>query len=168
MIEKYSEYYPVIYENVFVHKLAYVSGKVILSENCNVWPFASIRGDLEFIRIGSNTNIQDNCILHTSRGKELIIGNNVTVGHGSILHSCNIGDNCLIGMGAIVLDDAVVKENTIVAAGTVIPPGKILEPDSLYMGSPVVKKRGLTSEDIKMIKKNADSYLEIIEDYNKD
>lgn len=168
MIEKYADHYPVISENVFVHESAYVSGKVVLSQNCSIWPFASIRGDLEYIRIGTNTNIQDNCVLHTStNGEELVIGKNVTVGHGAILHSCRIGDNCLIGMGAIILDGAVINDNTIIAAGSLVAPGKILDPNSIYMGSPAVKRRVLSLEETQKIGLNAEHYLKIKEGYNK-
>jgi gamma-carbonic anhydrase len=147
----------------FVHERAYVTGNVELGNKCSIWPFASVRGDVERITIGSETNIQDNCVLHTSKGQELIIGSNVSVGHGAVLHSCTIHDNCLIGIGAIVLDKAVVKSNTIIAAGAVVTPGTVVESDSLYAGVPAKKVRDVTSVDRQRIVQTAKNYVKMIE-----
>ena len=147
----------------FVHELAYVTGNVQLGSKCSIWPFASVRGDIERITIGSETNIQDNCVLHTSKGQELVIGRNVSVGHAAVLHSCTIHDNCLIGIGAVVLDKAVVKSNTIIAAGAVVPPGTVVEADSLYAGVPAKKVRDVTYEDRERIAQTAKNYVKMIE-----
>ena len=128
-------------EDVILLPGARVSGDVTMGSGCSVWYNAVIRGDEAPITIGEDTNIQDNCTLHTSYGHPLQVGSGVTVGHNAILHSCTVGDNCLIGMGAIVLD------------GTVVPDA------SMVLGSPARVKRALTAEEIEGIRQNALAYV---------
>ena len=119
------------------------------------------------IVIGQNTNIQDNCVLHCIDGVELVIGDNVTVGHGAILHSCSIGDNSLIGMGAIVLDGVKIGRNCLIGAGAVVTPNTVIPDGSLVLGSPAKIKRELTEEEIRNIRANAEEYVHIAGEYGK-
>lgn len=133
---------PVIHPLAFVAPGAVVVGDVTIGESSSVWYNAVLRGDINFIRIGDRSNIQDGCILHLENDRPCIVGNDVTVGHGAILHGCVIEDNCLIGMGAIVLNGAVVKSGSIVAAGAVIRENEVIE-NALYAGVPAKKVRDI-------------------------
>lgn len=158
MIQMFDGKHPEIASGAYVHQSAVIIGDVKLFEQASVWPCAVLRGDIARIKVGRNSNIQDGAMLHTDH-LPLVIGSFVTVGHGAVLHSCDIGDNTLIGMGAIVLDAAHVGENCIVAAGTVIPGGKVIEPRSLVMGNPYRVVRQLTDAEIDNIRKNAETYV---------
>jgi carbonic anhydrase/acetyltransferase-like protein (isoleucine patch superfamily) len=164
MIQTVDGKYPVRPKNAYIHPSAVVIGDVKLGHDSSVWPSAIIRGDIAEITIGDGTNIQDCCVLHTGRLK-LTIGKRVTVGHGAILHSCDIGDNTLIGMGAIILDAAEVGENCIVGAGTVIPGGKVIPPGSLVIGNPYKIVRNTTPEDMKSAAENCEEYIELAKRY---
>jgi carbonic anhydrase/acetyltransferase-like protein (isoleucine patch superfamily) len=159
---------PQLGARVFVDKSAVVSGQVILEEDASVWPQVSIRGDLLPIMIGARTNIQDGAVLHTTHasqynpeGHALIIGADVTVGHGAILHGCTIHHFCLIGMGSIVLDGAVLESEVIIGAGTLVPPGKKLESGYLYLGSPAKRVRALDAEEKAFLRYSAQKYVEL-------
>ena len=137
-------------KNVFLADNATIIGDVEIGDNSSVWFNAVVRGDVNFIRIGKNTNIQDGVIIHCTYQKyPTIIGDNVSIAHGAIIHGCTIKNNVLIGMGAIVLDDAVVEENTIIAAGTVVKEGMKLEPNSIYAGVPARKIKSIDQSDAK-------------------
>jgi len=166
MIQSVNGIDPAKDRTAFVHSSAVVIGDVTLKKESSVWPCAVVRGDFARVEIGERTNIQDGCLLHTSH-LPLIIGDDVTVGHGAILHSCDIGSGTLIGMGAIILDAAKVGENCIVGAGTLIPGGKVIPPGSVVMGNPYRVVRRVTDEDVK---NNADSvahYLQNVKNYVK-
>ena len=150
----------------YVHSAAVVIGDVTLHKLSSVWPCAVVRGDLAHIEIGERTNIQDGCLLHTTH-LPLIIGNDVTVGHGAILHSCDIGNGTLIGMGAIVLDAAKIGENCIIGAGTVIPGGKVIERGSVVMGNPYRIVRQVTQEDLSHNAEGVAHYVSMIKTYIK-
>lgn len=128
-----------------------------------------VRGDVNSIRIGSSTNIQDGSILHVSHAGEygpgvaLTIGDEVTVGHKVILHACSIGNRCLIGMGSVVMDNVSIGDEVIVAAGSLIPEGKRLESGHLYLGSPAVKKRPLTASEIDKLRYSAGHYVRLMQ-----
>ena len=144
---------------------ARVNGKVELGAGCSVWYNAVIRGDEAPITVGENTNIQDNCTLHTSFGHPLRVGSGVTVGHNAVLHGCTVGDNCLIGMGAIVLDDAVIGDNCVVGAGALVTQGTVIPAGSMALGSPARVRRALTQEEIEGIRLNAQVYVKEKEHY---
>lgn len=146
-------------EDVILLPGARVSGDVTMGSGCSVWYNAVIRGDEAPIIIGEDTNIQDNCTLHTSYGHPLQVGSGVTVGHNAILHSCTVGNNCLIGMGAIVLDDAVIGQNCIVGAGALVTKGTVVPDGFMVLGSPAKVKRALTTEEIEGIRQNALAYV---------
>ena len=140
----------------FVHEKAVVEGSVELGENVSVWAGAVIRGDEGRIRIGKNSNIQDNCVLH---GHKLEIGENVTVGHGAIVHGCKIGNNVLVGMGAIILDNAEIGDWCIIAAGSVVREGQKIPANSLVAGVPAKVKRELASLDRERITESWEAYV---------
>lgn len=164
MIQTVDGKYPVRPRSAYVHPSAVVTGDVKLGHDSSVWPCAVIRGDIAEISIGDGTNIQDCCALHTGRLK-LTIGSRVTVGHGAILHSCDIGDNTLVGMGAIILDAAEVGQNCIIGAGTVIPGGKVIPPGSVVIGNPYRIVRQTTPEDLKASEENCDEYISLAKTY---
>ncbi len=151
---------PAIHPSVFVAPGAFVLGDVTLSEGSSVFFGAVIRSEYTSITVGRNSNIQDNCVLHTDPRQPLVIGQDVTVGHGAILHSCTIGDNSLIGMGAIVLNGACIGSNCIVAAGALIPQNAVIPDGSLVMGSPGKVRRPLTAEEIEANRRSAQGYVE--------
>ena len=144
---------------------ARVNGQVELGAGCSVWYNAVIRGDEAPITVGENTNIQDNCTLHTSFGHPLREGSRVTGGHNALLHGCTVGDNCLIGMGAIVLDDAVIGDNCVVGAGALVTQGTVIPAGSMALGSPARVRRALTQEEIEGIRLNAQVYVKEKEHY---
>lgn len=144
-------------DNIYIAPSAVVEGDVVLSEKCNIWHGAVLRGDLGAIRIGEGTNIQDNCVVH----EEVTVGKYCTVGHGAILHGCTIGNNCVVGMGAIVLNGAVIGEHCLIGAGSVVT-GKMNAPDgSLIMGNPAKVVRPVTQEQIDYIHKDAQTYVQL-------
>lgn len=166
MIVKYKGLAPQISETAFLAPSACVIGDVHIGEESSLWFNVVVRGDVNYVRIGDRTNIQDGTIVHVSRDTHpTIVGNNVSVGHGVILHGCNVHDNCLIGIGAIVLDGAEIGASSLVAAGTLVAPGASFPPQSLIMGSPGRLKRILTEEECKNIHSVAGRYLEYQEDY---
>ncbi|MCB0414069.1 MAG: gamma carbonic anhydrase family protein [Bdellovibrionales bacterium] len=140
--------FPKIHNSVFVAPSADIVGDVQISEGCSIWYGAVLRGDVMPIKIGKNSNIQDNCVVHgTYQKAAAILGEHITVGHGAIIHGCKIDDNCLIGMGAIVMDNAHIKKNCIVAAGAVVTSGKVFEEGSLIVGQPARVQKVLTLEE---------------------
>ena len=146
---------PQLGRRVYIDAAASVSGAVTLGDDVSVWPMTVIRGDVNFIEIGARSNIQDGSILHVTHegpwqpdGLPLRLGNDVTVGHGAILHACTIGDRCLVGMGAVVMDGAVMEPDSMVAGGAVVPPGKVIESGALWRGNPARYARDLSEEEI--------------------
>lgn len=163
---------PTLSERVYVSPEAAVIGNVTIGADSSIWPFASIRGDMHYIKIGSRTSIQDNSVLHIThagdyhpQGSPTIIGDDVTVGHRVILHGCTIENRVLVGMGSIVLDDVIIQSDVILGAGSLVPPGKILESGFLWLGSPVVKKRPLTDEEKAFILYSARNYVKLKDTY---
>ncbi|MCI0507649.1 MAG: gamma carbonic anhydrase family protein [Gammaproteobacteria bacterium] len=159
---------PDIADSVYIDATALVIGDVKIGEHSSIWPMTVVRGDVNKIIIGSNTNIQDSSILHVTHphqnhpdGFTLCVGNNVTVGHRVILHGCSIKDNCLIGMGSIIMDGAVVHSHVLLGAGSLVAPGKELESGYLYLGSPVKKLRPLTGEERNWIDYSAAHYKKL-------
>ena len=168
MIKKYNNFFPKLGKRVFIAENATVIGNVEIGDDSSIWFGTVIRGDVNFIKIGKCTSIQDNSVIHvTNQTHPTIIGNYVTVGHAVKLHGCTIKDNCLIGIGAIILDGAVINENSIVAAGTLIPPNKEFPPSVLIMGFPGKIVRELTEEEIKSLKEHALKYVKYKDEYLK-
>jgi carbonic anhydrase/acetyltransferase-like protein (isoleucine patch superfamily) len=144
-----------------------ISGDVVLGVNCSVWFNAVIRGDVNPIRIGNQTNIQDHAVIHGSfGGPETFIGSNVTIGHRAIIHGCKVENNVLIGMGSILLDNCVVGSGCIVGAGSLVLENTILESGFLYAGSPVRKIKQVTPEQVETIQRTAIRYPQIASWYD--
>ena len=154
-----------INESLFIADGVKVIGDVEIGENSSVWFNAVIRADSDKVKIGKCSNVQDNSVIHTSDGFGVQIGDNVTIGHGAIIHGCTIKDNLIIGMGAIVLNGAVIEENCIIGAGTLVTQGKIIPSGSLAFGNPCKIVRQLTDDEISSISHNADSYVNEAKEY---
>ncbi|MEO1022201.1 MAG: gamma carbonic anhydrase family protein [Bacteroidota bacterium] len=151
---------PQFNESNFIAPSADIIGDVTLGEESSVWFNVTIRGDVNKIRIGKRSNVQDNACIHVmNQTGPTIIGDEVTIGHGAMIHGCTLHDRVLIGINAVVLDKAVIPSDVIIAAGTLVPPGKKLEPGFLYMGSPAKAVRELTPEEIESIKGYASNYV---------
>ena len=166
MIHSFKDKTPKIDSSALVIESAQIIGDVVIGEESSVWFNAVIRGDVNYIRIGKRTNIQDGCVLHVARNKyPLIIEDEVTVGHAVILHACTIKSRCLIGMGAIVMDDAEVGEDSIVGAGALVTSHTKIPPGSLVLGSPAKVKRPLTEDEKRSIRDSAAHYVGDIQSY---
>lgn len=141
---------PQIGTGCFLAENAAIIGDVTIGENCSIWFSAVIRGDVHYIRIGNNVNIQDGAIVHCTYQKSPAnIGNNVSIAHGAIIHGCTIHDNVLIGMNAVILDDAVIESNSIVAAGAVVTKGTVVPSGTVWAGSPAKKIKDISPELLK-------------------
>jgi carbonic anhydrase/acetyltransferase-like protein (isoleucine patch superfamily) len=152
--------------NHFIAPNAAVIGSVTLADSVSVWFSAVLRGDLEYIRVGADTNVQDGAVLHTDHDAPCIVGRGVTIGHTAMLHGCTVGDWSLVGMHAVVLTGATVGRNCIVGANALVPEGREIPDRSLVLGSPAKVKRELTDEDIAMIHARAAWYVETAKRYN--
>jgi len=165
-IRTYNDITPSIDASTFVDDTALVIGDVHIGADSSIWPFTIARGDVNQIRIGARTNIQDHCVLHVTHdssyhpgGHTLRVGNGVTVGHRVVLHGCTIEDSCLIGMGAIVMDGAVLGSGLLLGAGALVPPGKVLDGGYVWLGSPVRRARALTDEESERLRYSAAHYV---------
>ncbi|MCC9166703.1 gamma carbonic anhydrase family protein [Pontibacter harenae] len=147
-------------EDCFIAENATMVGDVLLGDGCSVWFNAVIRGDVNSIRIGNKSNIQDGAVIHCTYQKaSTTIGNNVSIGHRAIVHGCTVEDNVLIGMGAIVMDNAVVQKNCIVAAGAIVLENTICESGFIYAGIPAKKVKQLSAEQVDGLEKVANNYV---------
>ena len=172
MIRSFENIHPQIGDDCYIDDNADVIGDITLGAHCSVWPMTVIRGDVNKIRIGQRSNIQDGSILHVSHageynpeGAALAIGYDVTVGHKVILHGCSIGNLCLIGMGSIVMDDAVIEDQVMLGAGSLVAPGKTLHSGYLYLGSPCKRARALSQREIDYLRYSAEHYVRIKDKY---
>ena len=157
---------PTLGENVYIDDSAIVIGAVVLGDDVSIWPTAVVRGDVEKITIGNNTNVQDGAVLHVShqgkfseRGHPLSIGEDVTIGHRAVIHGCTVGNYCLIGIGAIIMDDAVLEDYVMLGAGALVPPNKRLESGYLYVGSPAKQSRPLSENEKEFLRYSASHYV---------
>jgi carbonic anhydrase/acetyltransferase-like protein (isoleucine patch superfamily) len=167
MLRSYKGIHPQIEAGCYVDQSAQVIGDVVLGRNSSIWMNAVVRGDVNSIRIGANSNVQDCSVLHGMLNRyKVIVGDWVTVGHNVTLHGCTIEDDCLIGMGAVILNNAVVGKGSIIAAGTVIPENTVIEPYSLWAGLPgKFKKKIDDAETRAMIRQYAKNYLGYTQQY---
>src|SRR5579862_5794561 len=169
MIRSYQGHTPQIAATAYIDPQAVVIGDVVIGEHSSVWPCAVLRGDVNYMRIGARTNIQDGSVLHVMRDTNpLILGDNVTVGHAVVLHGCTIESRCLIGMGSIILNGATIGAGSIIAAGTLVPEGTEVPPGSLFMGHPGKFRRALTDADQDSIDAYAQRYVEYKETYKSE
>ena len=152
-------------------KNATIVGDIEFSENVNVWYGAVIRADAAPMKIGENSIVQDNCVLHSNINTMTVIGKNVIIGHGAVVHGCKIEDNVLVGMNCTILDDAVIGEGSVIGANALVPSGKIIPPRSLVLGVPGKIVREVTEEEVQTTIKNALWYIELsktLEDFDPD
>jgi len=169
IIKGYKGKFPKIGKNVFIAENVAIIGDVEIGDNCSIWYNVVIRGDVNYIRIGDRTNIQDGTVIHvTHETHPTIIGNEVTVGHKVMLHGCVIEDRCLIGMSSTVMDGVVVGRESIVGAGALVTPNKRIEPQSLWVGAPAKFKRKLTEAEIKELEISYKNYIKYKNQYLKE
>lgn len=168
MIKAYKGIHPKIDPSVYVEESAVIIGDVEIKRDSSVWCNAVIRGDVNYIRIGEKTNVQDNSVLHvTNETHPLIIGDKVTIGHNVTLHGCTIKDRCLIGMGAIILDGAVIEEDVIVGAGALVTEGTVIPARTLCLGIPARPVRDLRDEEVERIVRSSENYIRYVKGYRE-
>ncbi|HQP59350.1 MAG TPA: gamma carbonic anhydrase family protein [Petrotogaceae bacterium] len=165
MILKYKDKEPKIGKNVFIAPGAIIIGDVEIKDGASIWFNCVVRGDMAPVEIGENSNIQDNCTVHTAENAPVKIGNHVTVGHNAIVHACSIEDDVLIGMGAIILDNAVIKSGTVIAAGSIVKEKSVMGPDELYAGIPASKKKEFDASHRKELNDHATEYSRLAWEY---
>ena len=167
MIESYKNLHPKLDPSAFCHQSAVLIGDVEVGKESSIWPNCTLRGDMGKIRIGNQSSIQDNTVIHmTTNLSSAVVGDRVTVGHNVILHGCIIEDECLIGMGAILLDNCKIGTGSLVAAGSLVTVNAEIPPNSLVMGSPAKVKRPLNEEERKMIDSGWPHYVEVAKAYS--
>lgn len=171
-IRPFLDRFPVLGERVYVDEAARVIGEVALADDVSVWPGTIIRGDVNHVRIGARTNVQDGTIIHVSHhspynkaGYPTLIGSDVTIGHGTIIHACTIEDACLIGMGACILDGATIRRHGFVGAGAVVGPGKVVGEGELWLGNPARFARKLSDQEIESLHYSAAHYVRLKDQY---
>ncbi|MDT8438144.1 MAG: gamma carbonic anhydrase family protein [Wenzhouxiangellaceae bacterium] len=172
MIRSHGGHRPELGSGVWIDPAASVIGRVRLGDDVSIWPGTVLRGDVNTIEVGARTNIQDNTVCHVTHdgpyspgGFPLVIGADVTVGHGAVLHACTVGDRCLVGMASLVLDGAVLEPDVMLAAGSLVSPGKRLEAGWLYRGRPAQPARRLSDEELEMLRYSAAHYVRLKDEY---
>ncbi|MBI5047846.1 MAG: gamma carbonic anhydrase family protein [Deltaproteobacteria bacterium] len=168
MIKPYKGINPKIHQTAYIENSAQIIGDVEIGEYSSIWCNAVLRGDVHYIKLGNRTNIQDNCVLHGTKGVwPVILGDDITVGHNVTLHGCVIKDRCLIGMGSIILDGVEVGEDSIIGAGALVTERTIIPPRSLVLGMPGKVARQLKDEEVERILKSAKNYIEYSEEHKE-
>ena len=167
MIGNFKNLRPKIHESCFIAPTADVIGDVTVGENSSIWHRTVLRGDVNKIVVGANTNIQDGSIVHVADDYSTIIGDNVTIGHGAIVHGCTVKDGAFIGMGAIILDGAVIGEGALIGAGALVTEGKEIPPYSLAVGVPAKVVKKLSQEYIEMAQDRAVKYAKLANEYKE-
>ncbi|HPR96320.1 MAG TPA: gamma carbonic anhydrase family protein [Thermotogota bacterium] len=167
MIIKYRGKAPVIHKDAFVAPNATIIGDVLIEEGASIWYGAVLRGDMAPIRIGKNSNIQDNATVHTDSDKPSIIGENVTVGHNAVIHGCTVEDNALIGIGAIVLNNAIVNSGVVVAAASLVKENSVCEKSTLVAGVPATTKKTLENSE-EHLRQHAMKYVTLAKEHARE
>lgn len=166
MIYKFKKFVPKIGKNTYIAPSVDIIGDVEIGENSSIWFGAVLRGDIDYIKIGNNTSIQDNAVIHVTGNKyPTVIKDNVVVAHGAILHGCTIEEGAMVGMGAIVLDNAVVGKNSIVAAGALVKSGDIIPEGVIIAGIPAKIAKKITKSNIENHKRILENYKRVTEEY---
>ncbi|MHB1398407.1 MAG: gamma carbonic anhydrase family protein [Trichloromonadaceae bacterium] len=165
MLIAYRGQLPQVNSRALIQPSAQVIGNVCIGAESSLWFNVVARGDINSIRIGERTNIQDGSIIHVGSDRSVTIGSEVTIGHNSTIHGCSIGDGCLIGMGSIVLDAAVLEAGVLVAAGSLVAPGSHFPAGVLVMGRPAKVKRELLAEELSALRQSADHYVKLLQNY---
>src|SRR5579884_2762153 len=169
MIRAYRGKLPAVAASAYIDNSAQVIGDVTVGERSSIWPHVSARGDVHFIRIGAETNIQDNSVLHADAPDfPLVVGDRVTVGHRVVLHGCTVEDDALIGIGAIVLNGATIGEGAVIAAGALVPEGMHVPARSMAMGVPAKVRRHVTDEERERFRLNCHHYVEACQHYREE
>lgn len=171
-IRSFETHHPEIDTSAYIDPMCTIIGQVIIGRDSSIWPFASIRGDMHWIKIGDGTSIQDGTVIHVThastynpKGFPTEVGNYVTVGHQVTLHGCTINDHCIVGMGSTVLDGAVIESKVLLAAGSLVLPNKTLDSGFLWAGRPAEKKRPLTSDELAFFEYSAQNYIKLKNQY---
>jgi carbonic anhydrase/acetyltransferase-like protein (isoleucine patch superfamily) len=159
MLRRFQEAFPKIHPTAFVHESAEVIGRVTLKKDASIWPMVVLRGDIERIEIGEQSNVQDSSVMHTSRGLPVVLAQGVTIGHAAVVHGSRIGAFSLIGMGAILLDGSVIGKECLIGAGAVVAEHVRIPPRSLVLGVPGRVVRKLRPDEIKMMHQRAKDYV---------
>ena len=159
MLRSFQKDVPRIHSTAFVHDSAELIGRIRILKKASIWPMVVLRGDIERITIGEESNVQDATVIHTSRGIPVVLGKGVTIGHGAIIHGARIGNHCLIGMGAILLDGCVIGKECLIGAGALISEGVRIPPRSLVLGLPGRVKRPITREELTLLHKRPKDYV---------
>lgn len=153
---------PRVHPGAYVDIAAQVIGDVQIDEGASIWPFTVVRGDQDnYVKVGRNTNVQDNSVLHVTPDFPCLVGDNVTIGHRCVVHACTIGNDVRIGIGAVVLTGAIVEDGAQVGAGALVPPGKVVKAGWLVMGVPAKPVREMGPDEIADIKRNAREYVDL-------
>ncbi|MCG9698373.1 gamma carbonic anhydrase family protein [Shewanella sp. Isolate11] len=171
-IRSYKGISPQFDNSVYIDEACVLVGDISLESDASIWPLVAARGDVNQIKIGKRSNVQDGTVLHVTRksparpeGHPLLIGDDVTIGHKAMLHGCTIGNRILVGMGAIILDGAILEDDVILGAGSLVPPGKVLQSGYLYVGSPAKQIRKLTEAELAFLPQSADNYVRLKNEY---
>ncbi|HVO11234.1 MAG TPA: gamma carbonic anhydrase family protein [Vicinamibacteria bacterium] len=167
MIRPYRDRLPKLGARAWVDASAQVIGDVELGEDASVWMNTVVRGDVNRIRVGARSNLQDNCVVHVTAEHPTTLAEEVTVGHSATLHGCTVGRRCLVGIGATVLNGAVIGEETIVAAGTLVPEGMVVPPRSVVMGAPARVRREVSEEERSGLRRYAERYVGYKDEYRQ-
>ncbi|HSN91512.1 MAG TPA: gamma carbonic anhydrase family protein [Anaeromyxobacteraceae bacterium] len=169
LIRPYGGKTPRLHETAFAAETSVVVGDVEIGEESSLWFGAVVRGDVNHVRLGARTNLQDLSVVHVTGGTHpTIVGDDVTVGHRAVLHGCTVKDRCLVGIGAIVMDGAVVGPDAMVGAGALVPPGMVVPPGTLALGAPARVKRDLTAEELAFLPRSARNYARYAEQYRRE
>lgn len=171
-LRPYQGILPSVDDTCYIDDSAILVGDISLAQDVSIWPLVAARGDVNIIRVGARTNIQDGTVLHVTRksqnnpeGNPLVIGEDVTVGHKCMLHGCTLGSRILVGMGAIIMDGAIVEDDVFIGAGSLVPPNKTLVSGFLYVGNPVKQIRKLKESESNFLTQSAINYVELKDDY---
>ncbi|CAH0532285.1 Protein YrdA [Vibrio stylophorae] len=174
-LRSFQSIYPTLGERVYIDSSAVLVGDIHIGADASIWPLVAARGDVNHIRIGARSNIQDGTVLHVTHknaenpeGHPLLIGDDVTVGHQAMLHGCTIENQVLVGMSSVVLDGAYIESQVLIGAGSLVPPHKRLVSGYLYVGRPVKQVRPLTEDELAWLQRSADNYVALKAQYLKE
>ena len=167
MLRSFQKDVPRIHSSAYIHDSAEIIGRVLIEKNVSIWPMVVLRGDIEPITIGENSNVQDASVMHTSHGIPTVLGQGVTIGHGAIVHGAQIGDHCLVGMGAILLDGCVIGKECLIGAGALVPEGMKVPPRSLVIGVPGRVKRAITAKERRLLHRRAKDYIRYADEHQR-